>query len=255
MEIVRFLLENTWVVGFCLVPLITVIGWLIWGKLDDKQIEKRDAYNEVLRGRGITAPAVVVSARHTVSRSPNGRKEMRIDYEVDVQPEGRVPFRQSFQHWTAQRNYATVLGQLVGEAGRKIWVTYDPNDPSQMIFEHYDEEHSKIIEQRDLDIRRREFNKQNEGSNELKKNGLQAEAVITRVDDLDLPYPLKQSRGMRLYFDVIPQNGEPFRSEGDALIAEIALEKYSAGTKVFVRYDPQNPERAVLDTERNKSLS
>ena len=75
------------------------------------------------------------------------------------------------------------------------------------------------------------------------------------MDDLDLPYPLKQSRGMRLYFDVIPQNGEPFRSEGDALIAEIALEKYSAGTKVFVRYDPQNPERAVLDTERNKSLS
>jgi len=150
MEIIKFLLEHAWVFSFCIFPLFAVIGWAIWGMLDNKQIEKNTAYIEALRKRGITAPAIVVSARHTASRSPNGRKEMRINYEVDVQPEGRTPFRQSFKHWRAQRNYTTVLGQLVGEAGRKIWVTFDPNEPSQMIFEHYDEDHLKIVEKQGL---------------------------------------------------------------------------------------------------------
>ena len=253
MDIVKFLLEHVWIFSVCIFPLFGIIGWVIWGMLDNKQIARKDAYNDALRKRGVTAPATVVSARHTVSRSPYGRKEMRIDYEVDVQPEGRTPFRQSFKHWTAQRNYATVLGQLVGEAGRKIWVTYDPNDPSQIIFEYYDEEREKLLAHQKLEARRLEFNKLAEINNEIRKSGEEAEAVITRVDDLDLPYPLKGSRGMRLYFDVTPKNGSVFQSETYALIVDTALEKYSAGKKVYVKFIPHKPERVALDSERNKT--
>lgn len=254
MEIVRFLLEHVWIFSVCIFPLFAFIGWAVWGMLDNKKIAKNNEYNESLRKRGVTAPATVVSARHTVSRSPNGRKEMRIDYEVDVQPEGRTPFRQSFNHWRAQRNYTTVRGQLVGEAGRKIWVTFDPNEPSQMIFEHYDEDHLKIIEQKDLEQRRLEFNKLAELNNEIRKVGEEAEAVITRVEDLNLLYPSKGSRGMRLHFDVFPKSGDSFPSETHALIVETSVEKYSAGKKVHVRFDPRKPERVALDSEKNKLL-
>jgi hypothetical protein len=146
------------------------------------------------------------------------------------------------------------MGQLVGEAGKKIWVTYDPNDPSQMIFEHDDQEHEQIASEQELNERRAKFNKLTEGNEALKINGKQAEAIITGVDDLNLPYPLKKGRAMHLYFDVMPRDGSVFRAEGDVLIGDVALEKYSVGKTVYVRFDPNQPERAVLDSERNKSI-
>jgi hypothetical protein len=242
--------------GACFVgiPLISFIGWLISGNMDNKRMEKRSAEKEALRQRGIMAPAIVLSARSTMERSVFGRKERRIDYEVDVLPDGRAPFKQSFQHWTERRGYTAVMGQLVGEAGKKIWVTYDPNDPSQMIFEHDDQEHEQIASEQELNERRAKFNKLTEGNEALKINGKQAEAIITGVDDLNLPYPLKKGRAMHLYFDVMPRDGSVFRAEGDVLIGDVALEKYSVGKTVYVRFDPNQPERAVLDSERNKSI-
>lgn len=256
-----FLSEMNWfsvVVGavcFVGVPVLSFLGWVVSGMLDDRMLKNRAAQEDALRKRGITAPAVVISARNIMERSPFGRREKRIDYEVDVQPEGRTAFRQSFQHWTERRNTTVILGQLAGEAGRKIWVTYDPNDPSQMIFEHYDEDHGKIVEQQELDKRRLEFNKLAEMNNDVRKTGEEAEAVILRAEDLNLPYPSRGSHGMRLYFDVFPKSGNSFRSDTYALIADTSMEKYSAGKKVFVRFDPLKPERTVLDTERNRSRS
>lgn len=243
------------VICFIGVPVLLFIGWVISGTLDNKQQEKRGAEDDTLRKRGVTASAVVVSARKGMERSPFGRKEMRIDYEIEVQPEGGAPFSQSFQYWTERRGYTAIAGQLVGEAGRKIWVTYDPHDPSQMIFEYYDEERKKIVEQQDLEKRRFEFNKLVEMNNEIRKAGEEAEALITHVEDLNLPYPLKASRGVRLNFDVLPKSGSAFRSETYALIADASLAKYSTGKKVYVKFDPRQPEKAVLDSEKNKLLS
>jgi len=92
-------------------------------------------------------------------------------------------------------------------------------------------------------------------SNEIRKVGEESEAVITRAEDLNLPYPSKGSRGMRLYFDVLPKSGVPFHSETHALIVETSMEKYSAGKKVYVRFDPRKPERVALDSEKNKLLN
>jgi hypothetical protein len=242
--------------GSCFIgiPALLFISWLISNVVDNRMQEKREAQNNALRKRGVTALAVVVSARKGMARSPFGRKEIRIDYEVDVQPERGTPFRQSFQYWTERRGYTAIAGQLVGEQGRKIWVTYDPNDSSQMIFEHDDKEHEKIVKEKEVDARRAEFNKLTEGNEELKKNGEQAEAVITRVDDLNLPYPLKGSRAMHLWFDVTSKTGLVFQAEANVLIVEASLQKYSVGRKVYVRFDPRQQQRAVLDTERNKSI-
>lgn len=242
--------------GVCVVgvPLLLFIGWIISGVMDNKQQEKREAQNGALRKRGVTAPAIIVSARTVMARSSSGRKEIRIDYEVDVEPEARAPFRQSFQHWTERRNYTAIAGNIVGEQGKKIWVTYDPNHPSHMIFEHEDSEHEEIARQQDVDARRLKFNELTKFNEELKKTGEPAEAVILRAEDLDLPYPAKGSRAMKFYFDVFPASGASFKSEANALIGGAAVGKYSAGKRVYIRFDPRQPERAVLDTERNKTL-
>lgn len=241
-------------VCFIGIPVLSFIGWVVSGMLDNKRQEKKSADLAALREHGILAPAMVISARDGMDRNVLGRKERQIKYEVDVMPEGRAAFRQSFVHWTEKRGYTAIAGQLVGEAGRKIWVTYDPNEPSRIVFEHYDEEHAKLVEQQDLENRRREFNKRTEGNEELKKTGEQATAIIIGVDDLNLPYPLKNSRAVRLYFDVMPRSGSVFRAEANVLIGDVALEKYSVGKTVYVRFDHLNPQRAVLDSERNKSI-
>ncbi|MBI3170382.1 MAG: DUF3592 domain-containing protein [Chloroflexi bacterium] len=228
--------------------------WIVTAILGRRKETKQQTNNDELRKRGVTAPAVVVSARKGMERNLYETHELRIDYVVDVQPEGRPSFRQSFQYWSERRGFIAIAGELVGEAGRKIWVTYDPNNPSQMIFEHYEEEHQKIIGQQELEARRLEFNKLAQINDEIRKLGEGAEAVITKVDDLDLPYPLKGSRAMRLYFDITPKSGAVFQSETYALITDTALGKYSVGKRIYVKFDPRKLERVALDSEKNKSL-
>jgi hypothetical protein len=116
---------------------------------------------------------------------------------------------------------------------------------------HYNENHEEGV----LNYRRGVFNKLTEGNEELKKTGEQAEAIITGVDDLNLPYPWKQGRAMHMYFDVMPRTGPIFRGEANVLIADIAVEKYSVGKTVYVRFDPRQPEKVTLDSERNKLLN
>lgn len=140
---------------------------------------------------------------------------------------------------------------MVSEHGRKIWVMYDPQDTSRAFLDHYDNQHEEVM----LNYSRGEFNQLAESNEELKKNGEQAEAIITRVDDLNLPYPLKKSRAMHLYFDVTSKVGFSFEAEGYFLIGDSVTEKYSVGRKVFVRFDPLYPKKAVLDSERNKVLN
>ncbi len=139
------------------VPVVLFIGWIISGVMSNRRQESKDAQNKELRKRGVTASAVVISARKGMGRSPSGEKEILVHYEVDVQPENGPQFRQSFKHWRADRGYTAVAGQLVSEQGRKIWVTYDPNNPAQMIFEHYDEKHENIVKQQELDARGKDF--------------------------------------------------------------------------------------------------
>lgn len=209
--------------------------------------KKADAEKQsIISGGGLMAPAVVVSAR----RIEGSKYDHTIDFEVDVQTENHSPFRAGFRDVIYLRSYTAVGGELVDQVGRKVWVVYDPNNLSRVALDHYDGAHQEFV----LNDRRGEFNKLTEGNEDLKKRGEPAEAVITRVDDLDLPYPLKKGRAMHLYFDVTPKAGAVFQAEGDFMFGDSAIQKYSVGKKVYVRFDPLDQKRAVLDSERNKSL-
>jgi hypothetical protein len=202
---------------------------------------------------GVLASGVIVAARRV--KSWGGRKDRSNDshimeYEVDVTPENGLLFRTSFRDELYSRSYTMIGDEMITEHGRKIWVMYDLNDTSRAFLDHYDEKHEEAV----LNHRRDDFNKLTEGNEDLKKTGEPGMAEITNVEDLDLPYPLKQSRAMRLQLNVTPNSGYSFQAEANILLGDGAQQKYSVGKKVYVRFDPKYPEKAVLDSERNKSL-
>jgi|GEM_PF-1863363 len=230
----------------------------------EKIIDGISIYKEsIFLDGGVLAPAVIVSANRVFSWG-SGRirgpfPSHLVDFEVDVMPEGATVFRtklrnEVYRNETYKNSYKIIGNEMVSEHGRKIWVTYDPKDPSRAYLDHYHEDHETAMKEREITLRRVAFNKLTEGNEDLKLRGEQAEAIITRVEDLNLSYPAKNSRAMHICFEVTPKAGFSFQAEGDVLIGETAVKKYSIGKKVFVRFDLQNPKWAVLDTERNKAL-
>lgn len=212
---------------------------------------------------GVLAPAVIVSANRVLSWGSGSHRgpfpSHLVDFEADVMPADSPAFRTKFRNEvhrseTYRNSYAIVGNEMISEHGRKIWVTYDPKDPSRAYLDHYDDDHETAMKEREINGRRAAFNKLTEGNEDLKIRGEQAEATITRVEDLNLSYPSKSARAMHICFEITPRTGLPFQAEGDVLIGETAVKKYSVGKKVFVRFDLQNPRWAVLDTERNKAL-
>lgn len=257
---------NWWTIGiyvFIAVLIVIVvgpgfvIGYFISKKFNDQIKEERadlKKHQDSIRNNGgVMAPGMIVSARQVRSWSGGKNRSNNshiLDYEVNVSPVDGIPFRTSFRDELYRSGYTIINKEMISEHGRKIWVIYDPKDMSRAFLDHYDEQHEEVM----LNYRRGEFNKLTEGNEELKKTGQQAEAIITRVDDLNLPYPLKGSRAMHMWFDVTPKTGFVFQAEANALITETSLEKYSIGKMVYIRFDPHKPERAVLDTEKNRAI-
>lgn len=237
--------------------ILVIGGFVIFRtskKRDEKlriEHEKQKSYRQSIRLRGVTAPAVIVSAK----RVTGGRSTHVIDFSVEIQPEGRPSFSAVFRDEISRSNYEVKDYQMADEIGRKIWVTYDPADLSHMFLDHYDDDHQAVLMKRELDKRREEFDEHIAEKAGIKKTGEKAEGVITNVEDLNLPYPaVYPSKGMRLQVNVTSNEGSTFLADIDAIISEKSIEKFSVGKKVFVRFDPRDLKRVVLDTERNKKL-
>jgi hypothetical protein len=243
--------------GLAVVAPGFILGFSLSRKLNQElkveRAERQKLQESIRDNGGIMAPGVIVAAK--VLRSWGGGKHSSssshvMEYEIEITPENGLPFRVKTNEEFLGGSYTILMGEMISEHGRRVWAVYDPKEPSRAYFSHYDENHHEGT----LNYRRGIFNKLTEGNEELKRTGVQAEAIITGVDDLNLPYPLKKGRAMHLYFDVMPRDGTVFRAEGNVLIGDVALEKYSVGKTVYVRFDPNQPERAVLDSERNKSI-
>lgn len=236
-----------------LLPIVVIFVFKQNKQLNAERAERRKFQEAIRDNGGIMAPGVIVAAKILKSwgggknRAPNGHI---LEYLVEITPENGSPFQTKINHEFDGGTYSSIFNEMTSEHGRKIWVVYDPKDPTRAYFSHYNEKHEEGM----LNYRRGIFNTLTEGNEELKKTGVQAEAIITGVDDLNLPYPWKNGRAVHMYFDVMPRDGSVFRAEGDVLIGDVALEKYSVGKTVYVRFDPNQPERAVLDSERNKSI-
>lgn len=234
--------------------IVGFFDWLasaLWGGRRRRRKAREDAS---LRARGVIAPATVVSASTYQERSSDHGRQIKINYTVDVRPEHGPPFQAEFAHWSSRRGYTAVAGKLVGEAGKQIWVTYDPANPIDMLYEYSEEDRQRGAIEWNVDERRLAFNAIAEPLMALRESGSPADATIVQVDDLLLPYPKRESVAVRLHVDVTPPGANTYRATIPALIATSAGAKYSAERAVFVRCDPGDPQRVVLDSARNRDL-
>lgn len=243
------------VVGFILSSLQAFLIKKTLFQKSDKEIQVDEEalrkHQQRVREKGLViASAVVVAAKVLEVRGTKHSRTFTLEYEVDATLDnGSIIHAKIIDDYYGP-SYEKIFDQMTSEHGRKLWVVFYPNDTTRMEIDHFGEVDYEVRQ----DHRRFEFNKIMKQNEELKLRGESAEAIITRVDDLELPYPKRDSRAMNIFFDVTPSAGATFQAEGYSLIVTSAFEKYSVGKKVYVRFDPQNPKWAVLDTERNKSL-
>lgn len=247
----EFLSNINWLQVLCFVcPAgLGLVAWVASSLIDERIRGRREARKADLRKRGVTTPAVIVSARRKqfAFRSPGAPSdEHKLIFEVDVQREGHGPFRATFEDWIRERNYTYVGLQRVDIIGRKIWVTYNPNNVSDMFFEYYDEDREKILAANEWRKRRAAFEKMNKENQALLKTGVEASAVILEAEDLNLAHETEGAKAMLLKLEVTPKLGSIYQAETQAMIATRSLQKYSAGKKVLVKVDPRDSMRVTL---------
>lgn len=219
---------------------------------DERDINKLT----ILENGGVLAPAVILSAKRVMSWGGVRRNHTKdtnhlVDFEVEVSPKSGVPFLTKFREEIMPNGYQIIDNEMVSEHEKKIWVTYDPKDISKAYLDHYEEDHEAEMKAHGMNLRLSLFFRLSERNDYLVKSGEQAEAVITRMDDVNLLYPMVKSRGIQFYLDVKPKSGVVYQAEVKALILEGSLQKYSVGKIIYVRFDPLRPERVILDRKRN----
>ncbi len=229
-------------------PLIMLLalllgGWIIYSNLTGakKYQQGRQAKLNDLRKRGITAPATVISAKNGIVNSSSGHRVMRMTLEVEVQPEGRSKFVTTFKDWLPVGRHFVSWGDRPEEVGKKIWITYNPNDVTEMLFEHYDKDHKYYLGYPAF----AELEKQNIV---IRKTGEEAIATILEVEDLELVHSnhKEMKSVLRLKLEVTPKAGEPFQAEAQNTFMNAGLHKYTVGKKVTVKFNPQDKTQVAL---------
>ena len=194
-----------------------------------------------LRKRGITAPATIVSAKNGIVNSGSGNRLMQMTLEVEVQPEGRSKFVATFKDWLPVGRHFVSWGDRPEEVGKKIWVTYNPEDVTEMLFEYHDKDRKYYLGYP-------AFAKLEKQNIVIRKTGEEAIATILEVEDLELvhSYHKEMKSVLRLKLEVFPKAGEPFQAEVQNTFMNAGLHKYTVGKKVTVKFNPQDKTQVAL---------
>jgi hypothetical protein len=203
--------------------------------------QRKDLRNEIGKN-AVMAPAVVLSAKNGVVE----KSRMWVTFTVEVQPEGRPAFQATFKDWVLlQKRGFVSWGERHEEVGQKIWVTYNVNDPTEMILEHYDVDHRVLMGQR-------AFEKIYERNKIIRETGEEAEALILAAADLNLHVKLEKefntAKGHYMLYkvEIYPKTGDPYKAEFQALIKTSSLPKFEAGKKCYVKFDPQDRSQVCI---------
>lgn len=218
--------------------------------------KQRNELRAALRKDGVLAPAIIISSKR-IGETRTGRagksggssvSHIIITYQVDVQPEGQPAFHAIFTDYIDKNfflNYSLGGGGLE-DVGRKLWVCYNPNDPSQMVFQYYDYDRRTILG-------RAEYDKLETRNKILRETGEQAMAVIRVAEDLDLrtrfekDFNIPVGTYMRLELEVTAKDGSAFQAETQAVIGNSATHKFVVGKKVYIKFNPQDRTQVALD--------
>ncbi len=227
-----------------LVTLLLLLGvWILYSKStgSKKYQQERSSKLKELRKSGITAPAVILSAKNGIVDSRRGDRLMHMTLEVEIQPQGGSTLKTTFKDWLPVGRHFVTWGDRPEEVGKKILVTYNPNDLNEIFFEYHDKE-------RKYKLGYPAFAKLEKRNAEIEKTGEEAIATILETEDLELvhSYEKEVKTVMRVKLAVTPKAGEPFNAETQASFANSALHKYAVGKKVIVKFNPQDRTQVAI---------
>jgi len=189
---------------------LLVGGWIIYSQMTGakKYQSQRQTKLSDLRKRGITAPATILSAKN-----------------------GIVKTHGMFVSW----------GDRPEEVGNKIWVTYNLNDVTEMLFEYHDKDRKYYLGYP-------AFAKLEKQNIVIRKTGEEAIATILEVEDLELvhSYHKEMKSVLRLKLEVTPKAGEPFQAEAQNTFMNSGLHKYTVGKTVTVKFNSQDKTQVAL---------
>jgi len=224
-----------------LTAIVALLFWLQHQRRVLLRQQRKDLRNEIGRST-VMAPAVVLSARNGIVKN----RRMWVTFTVEVQPEGRPAFQATFKDWVLlQKRGFVSWGERHEEVGQKIWVTYNVNDPTKMILEHYDVDHRVLMG-------RKAFEKIYERNKIIRETGEEAVARIIKVEDLNLHVMLEReynpAKGHYMLYkvEVSPNTGDPYLAEFQSLIKPSSLPKFEVGKKCYVKFDPQDRSQVCL---------
>jgi len=222
------------------------IGGIFYFLIRGKNQEK--AKKSDLRKKGVTDPAIIISAKRGRSRSGfasiNNGTEMLITFEVNVEPKSWPPFSITFKDWVeVSKSEANLRGYRTQDVGKKIWVTYDPNDTSQMIFEYYDKDRKRAL---GYPI----FKKMDKRNEVILKTGEEAVADILEIEDLEITNTIEREHLkitiVRMKFMVQPLGDSPYEAETQVAIRTSSLPKYAVGKQAIVKFNPNDKSQVSL---------
>ncbi len=228
-----------------IVILLTLLlgGWIIYSNTTGSKKFQQERLSKIkdLRKSGITAPAVILSAKNGIVDSRRGDRLMHMTLEVEIQPEGGLAFKTTFKDWLPVGRHFVTWGDRPEEVEKKIWVTYNPNDLNEIFFEYHDKE-------RKYKLGYPAFAKLEKRNAEIEITGEEAIATILETEDLELvhSYEKEVKTVMRVKLVVTPKVGEPFNAETQASFANSALHKYAVGKKLIVKFNPQDRTQVAI---------
>lgn len=215
-----------------------------------KQLKSNTDRRELLLS-GATEPAIVISARNnyfTGGGKNRSSTAVNVTFEVDVQPASQLLFRAKFKESLPIRE-ADQLGERPGEAGTKVWVTYDPNNKSRIVLDHYDSNHEYAM-------KRKEFDLLDKRDSDIRRTGMEAVATILEVEDLKLTNKVEreflEKTIMRLRLEVSLKGEPSYQADTKGMFLNSGLHKYTVGQKVIVKINPKDRTQVALVSSTEK---
>jgi hypothetical protein len=230
------------------ITAVLVILLAIWVVRLNQQSSKdynraRQERANALRKKGLTAPAVIISAKNGIVQGSKNNQRMLRTFEVEVQPEGRPFFQTTFKDYVAAGSTYTTWGDRPEDIGKIIWITYNPDDIKEIMFEYYDKDRKYILG-------RPHFDKLEKRNKIIRETGEEALATILEVEDLELTNIVEREylfqTIMRLKLEVTQNNGSHYQAETQASFSNASMHKYAVGKKVYVKFNALDKTQVAL---------
>lgn len=216
------------IVCTCVITLavLGVTGFFLY------RLFKGMSQNSGLVKTGVAAPAVILNVEDTGVTMNNS---MQARLTLQVTPANRPPFQATATTFVNRFQVALLV------PGASVQVKYDPADITKVAVESLS---AGGMNAANMQTIQSAVLAQDRYYEQLRQTGEEALAMIVLAEETNI----RAAEGgsvFRFTLDVEPRAGNRFRAETQAAIADASRDKYRAGKKVYVRYDPYGDKKQV----------